>query len=283
MISLRLPALPCGDGRTSRLLGAGLVYVPRDELPEHLRGTALVPSLGLGTSRDEGVPQLGLDPQGLLSVAGSGHRTSLSGGYPVSLENRLRVGTHPGMVSSMDMATDEIRLRDGCRIPGEILGSVTCPRRGSFVRIRLFDGDHAVGVLRVAVGDVKFSPTLAAILAHSEDGGHCGGSVTKRSADRLVLLGLAERRGFGVYLTPAGFAARSALPVTSEHRTQTHQRGEKVFNPARANGAGRWVVNQTSTWWCSCGADGAGATREEARAAARRHRESMATTATSSR
>lgn len=169
-------------------------------------------------------------------------------------------------------ADDFVDLRSGQRIPGEIIGSATCPQRGSIIRVRIYDGEHPVGVLRVSLSDLRFTPPLKAALMGTDENGRGAGWVTKKTLARLQVLGLGEAIGLGWRLTEAGRNAATLLREGAEHRTRTHQRGEKFFNPRRANGSGRFVRDQFATWACSCGASGGGETREKARELARSHR-----------
>lgn len=123
MITFGLPALPCGDGRTLRRLGTWLADVPLDELPDDLRGAAFPATFGRWTGGNERLPHVWRQVDGQLRSAVGGHRTSLSGGYPVSLDNPLWVGTHPDTMNSMDAT--------------EIARSLTKPQRRALSAMRI--------------------------------------------------------------------------------------------------------------------------------------------------
>lgn len=107
MISLALSALPCGDARwTTGHFRSGLMGVPRDEVADDLRGAAHAAAFGWRAGSDERLPLVFREVHGQLRAAVCWHPESLLGGYPVSLDERLRVGTHPDNMNSMNAAVN---------------------------------------------------------------------------------------------------------------------------------------------------------------------------------
>jgi len=100
VIGFRAAALPCGDAGTLGCFGVRVVDVPVDEVAEDFRRAAFPAAFSWRASGEEGVPVVIWDADVAFWLALAWHRSSLPGGIPVSLENRLRVGSHPGKLSS---------------------------------------------------------------------------------------------------------------------------------------------------------------------------------------
>jgi hypothetical protein len=73
--------------------------------------------------------------------------------------------------------------------------------------------------------------------------------------------------------------APAVLPAPVEHKTRTSQPNGYQYGAdgsRMSDKRGRLMHDRGSYWFCTCGEVGAGATREEARSSARRHREQTA-------
>lgn len=115
----------------------------------------------------------------------------------------------------------------------------------------------------------SITPAMAAAIESADDNGVLNAS--SQTLNRLIKHGLAvDRRLQGVYLTDAGWTVLTMLLSRTAHRTKTWTTGEARMNWRKA----RMESARTAAWSCTCGQSGFGANREEARAGARRHRES---------
>lgn len=114
---------------------------------------------------------------------------------------------------------------------------------------------------------VALTPAMRAVLTSEDGRGRVYGSPrTTRAMERL---GLVEPIGFGLRLTDVGRALVPSAGSNVQHRTRTYY----TNHATRLNGRMcRYVADQTAVVVCSCGWSAGGATRDEAREAARRHR-----------
>jgi hypothetical protein len=113
VITFGLSALPCSDGRTLGLLGTGLVDIPSHEVAEDLRRAALSTAFRRWAGAEERIPQVVWDADVTLSLTLARHGASLPGGLPVSLENGLRVGSHPDRMTSMSTTATTWKTHPG--------------------------------------------------------------------------------------------------------------------------------------------------------------------------
>jgi hypothetical protein len=130
--------------------------------------------------------------------------------------------------------------------------------------VRVVEFVSVVGVFPLSV----ITPAMATALDTVDDNGEIRCST--QTLKRLVQYGLVtDKRLLGILLTHAGWNVLATLPLRPLHRTQTWETGEARLNWRNA----RMESSRTAAWSCSCGKSGSAASRSEARAGAKRHRE----------
>ena len=117
------------------------------------------------------------------------------------------------------------------------------------------------------------TPAMLRVFDTVDDDGWVSGSA--QTIRRMVELDLLKRNPFcsvRATMTHAGWNAHALFGLKPQHRTSTCDSGADYIN-------GNPVESRPAGWSCTCGAGGPAADREEARAAARRHRAHAAASA----
>lgn len=155
-----------------------------------------------------------------------------------------------------------------CTLVGQIVGVRECPQRGVRIVIREWTEDGPFPYpTRVKPSEIRLTATQREHLLATDDRGTLVRPGTPAHA--LTRMGLTEPHLFGWRLTEAGRAVLAHL--MSEHRTRVHELGApRGFNMAR----NRWELPRDRyAFTCTCGAGARQMGADEARGAARRHRE----------